>query len=343
MHGAGCDNIGAGVINILEKESVVEAIKKYYKFTRPFTLLPPLLGMVSGAVTALGASAWRSELGFFEFFTVPGNGIYLYYLALGASMAAVLNAASNVLNQITDFENDRINKPERMLPAGHITVKAAAIFSAALYASALWLAWLAAPGGSHECFWLALAAAVFTYLYSARPFRTKRHWLLANLTIAIPRGWLLKVAGWSCIAPIATDVEPWYIGAVFFLFLLGAATTKDFSDMEGDSAAGCITMPVRFGVRRSAWMIAPSFVLPWLLLPLGVILNKPGGGEPVLTGNPVLLVSLGALLAAYGAYTAWTILRDPDSLASTENHPSWTHMYLLMMTAQVGFALAYVF
>ncbi len=324
------------------KKSVTAAIGKYCRFTRPFTLLPPLLGIVSGAVTALGASAWHGQMSFFEFFTVPGNWIYLYYLALGAAMAAVLNAASNVLNQITDLENDRINKPERMLPSGRITVAAAAVFSAVLYAAALGLAWLVSPGGSHECFWLALAAAVFTYLYSAMPFRTKRHWLGANLTIAIPRGWLLKVAGWSCIAPIATDVEPWYIGSVFFLFLLGAASTKDFSDMEGDRAAGCVTMPVRFGVRRSAWMIAPSFVLPWLLLPLGTVLTKPGAAEPVLTGNPVLLVLLGVFLAAYGACVAWTILRDPDSLAASENHPSWTHMYLLMMVAQVGFALAYI-
>ncbi len=321
----------------------METITKYYKFTRPFTLLPPMLGMVSGAITALGASAWQNEMGIGEFFTVPGNWIYLYYLALGASMAAVLNAASNVLNQITDLENDRINKPERMLPSGRVTVLSAALFSTVLYAAALLLAWLASPGGSHECFWLALAAAVFTYLYSARPFRTKRHWFGANLTIAIPRGWLLKVAGWSCIAPIATDVEPWYIGLVFFLFLLGAASTKDFSDMEGDRAAGCITMPVRFGVRRASWMIAPSFVLPWLLIPLGLVLHKPGSEEPVLTGNPLLLISLGIGLAVYGAYTAWTILRDPDSLATTENHPSWTHMYLLMMAAQVGFALAYIF
>ena len=145
------------------------------------------------------------------------------------------------------------------------------------------------------------------------------------------------------MAPIATDIEPWYIGCIFFLFLLGAASTKDYSDMEGDRAAGCITLPLRYGVRASAWMIAPSFVVPWLLIPLGVVLKRPGpAGMPVLSGNPLVLVLLGLVLAAYGAYTAYLLLRDPDSLARTENHPSWTHMYLLMMTAQVGFAAAYM-
>jgi hypothetical protein len=29
-------------------------------------------------------------------------------------------------------------------------------------------------------------------------------------------------------------------------------------------------------------------------------------------------------------------------MAATENHVSWKHMYLMVMLAQVGFALAYI-
>ncbi len=38
-----------------------------------------------------------------------------------------------------------------------------------------------------------------------------------------------------------------------------------------------------------------------------------------------------------------TELDTISELATTENHPSWTHMYQMMMLAQIGFALAYVF
>jgi tellurite resistance protein TehA-like permease len=62
----------------------------------------------------------------------------------------------------------------------------------------------------------------------------------------------------------------------------------------------------------------------------------------ILTGNPVLLDVLAAGLALYGIYTVYLLVRKPEELAFTENHPSWTHMYLMMMAAQVGFALAYV-
>jgi hypothetical protein len=48
------------------------------------------------------------------------------------------------------------------------------------------------------------------------------------------------------------------------------------------------------------------------------------------------------VLAAWGGYTARLLLRNPEELATTENHPAWTHMYLMMMAAQIGFALGYV-
>ena len=131
------------------------------------------------------------------------------------------------------------------------------------------------------------------------------------------------------------DPEPWFIGLVFGLFLLGATSTKDFSDIRGDRAGGCRTLPVRHGPRGAAWRIAPFFVFPFLLIPAGVRLG-------LLTGDPLLLHSLGALLAAWGVFTAWLMLRRPDELATDDNHISWRHMYLMLMVAQVGFAAAYL-
>jgi 4-hydroxybenzoate polyprenyltransferase len=181
---------------------------------------------------------------------------------------------------------------------------------------------------------MAAIAAFLTIIYSVPPIRTKRHAIGANLTIAIPRGVLLKVAGWSTVKDIVST-EAWYVGGIFGLFLLGATTTKDFADMEGDRADGCYTLPVRFGVRRAAMMIAPFFVLPFLFMPIGVALG-------ILTGNAWALNGLGFGLALWGAYVAALIVRRPEELASTENHVSWVHMYVMMFVCQIGFALAYL-
>ena len=66
----------------------------FLEFSRPFTLVAPALGFASGAATAAGAApreSWSIDL--------------VLYPLLGLLMAAVLNAASNALNQIYDLRS----------------------------------------------------------------------------------------------------------------------------------------------------------------------------------------------------------------------------------------------
>ena len=228
----------------------------FLELSRPFTLVAPALGFASGAVTAAGA--------------VPRDVFsrdLVLFPVIGLTMAAVLNAASNALNQIYDLEIDRVNKPRRPLPSGRMSIAEAWLFTAGGYAVALLLAWLVAPGGRRECFWIVVAATLMTFVYSMPPFRTKRLGIWANVTIAIPRGVLLKVAGWSAVKTVAG----------------------------------------------------------------------------ILTGNPILLYTLSAVMTFYGIYVCYLMLRRPEDLAVEENHVSWAHMYRMMFVAQIGFALAYLF
>lgn len=319
------------------------------RLTRPFTLLPPLLGILSGAVCAFG-SAHNPDP------TRQVTTALLLVVAFGSFCASLLNAASNILNQITDLEVDRVNKPERPLVSGAASLPAAWRLTLALYALAIVPVWwivvpsvgsfaqrMTAPLPRHQCFFLFLGGFLATLVYSAPAFgRTKRFGIWANITIALPRGCWLKVAGWTLVAS-AGCWEPWVIGLLFALFLVGATSTKDFSDVKGDRAGGCGTLPVRYGNRTTVRIIAPFFVLPWLLLPFLTRLPDPVvPGQRLLTGNPTLLSALGIGLAAWGLYTVHLLMRNPEELSATENHPSWTHMYLMMMAAQIGFAVAYV-
>ena len=296
------------------------------RLARPFTLLPPMVGIASGAVCAFGA-------------TDGDIGSRLAPVLVASGCAGMLNAASNALNQLTDLESDRWNKPDRPLVTGALSPRQALLFAVLAYGAALLpTPWLGLP--VFACF---AAAAVATLVYSVPAFgRTKARGFLANLTIAVPRGMLLKVAGWATVASVASS-EPWVVGSVFGLFLLGAASTKDFADVEGDRRDGCRTLPVVLGPRRAARIVAPFLVLPWLWLALAAWLPDPiRRDHPLLTGDPVVLTVVALGTALWGLWTARSLLADPDALTRTENHPAWRSMYGMMLVAQAGVAVAYL-
>lgn len=305
-------------------------MKNYWIFIRPFTLLVPAFGMLSGALMALGASPkWHSH------WNASGDAILSSIMA-GIVMAAALNAYSNGVNQIYDLELDRINKPHRLLPAGRMSVREAATLSSFFLMLALLLAfWI-----NWQCGLIASAAALLTFVYSAPPLRTKCRGIWANITIAIPRGTLLVVAGWSTVKPV-NDLEPWVIGVIFGLYFLGAVTTKDFSDLKGDRDANCKTLPLIYGVQRSVRIISPFLIVPFL-----AILPAVYGG--LLEGHRLALSLLGILLSGWGAYIVWRLVRSPEESLicapgeGSENHPTWKHMYLLTLVAQLGFSGAYL-
>lgn len=276
-----------------------------------------MVGIFSGALIGYGATR------------VP---FPTTHVALAVLAAAVLNSASNGLNQICDLENDRVNKPHRPLPSAALTAREAWLFVVVSYVVALALV----AAVNRQTLVIYAAAAVATMLYSAPPVRLKRHPVGSSFIIALVRGELLKVAGWAAVATVLSSIEPWYLGLVYFAFLLGATTTKDFADVEGDRAAGCITLPVRYGAAWSARVISPFFIVPWLLL-------AAGAWSGVLRGDRAAIFALSAIMLVWGSYVIYLMNRDPQRLASEgENHPSWRHMYWMMMVGHLGLAAAYL-
>ncbi|MGH9444438.1 MAG: UbiA prenyltransferase family protein [Terriglobia bacterium] len=291
--------------------------KIYWTFARPFTLVPPMTGIFSGAL--IGYAVSRAP------FRVP-------QVAMAVLAAGILNAASNGLNQICDFENDRINKPHRPLPSGKLTRGEARAFVAAAYVIAVALV----AAVNWETFLIYVIAALATVAYSMPPIRVKRNPIGSNFIIALIRGELLKVAGWASVATVLRSSEPWYIGFIYFVFLLGATTTKDFADIEGDRIAGCLTLPVKFGAAWSARVISPSFIVPWLLMPLGVHLR-------IMSANPGAIILLSVVMLGWGCYVTYLMNKDPHRLVTEgENHPAWHHMYWMMMVGHLGLAGAYL-
>jgi geranylgeranylglycerol-phosphate geranylgeranyltransferase len=302
----------------------MKSLRIYWEFARPFTLLMPAVVMIAGGLVAWGAaprfqSDWAHTAG----------GVW-FGIMLGAVMAAVMNAGSNGLNQIYDLEIDRINKPSRPLPSGRLTLGQAWGFTWVTIAAGLVMAWIV----NRQCLAMAVVATALTACYSVPPARTKRWGLLASFTVAIPRGFLLPVAGWSTVKTVGV-AEPWLLCVPLGLFIFGATSTKDFSDIPGDRAGGCYTLPVKYGVRKTAIIIAPFFVLPFFLWPLMAHYGWLSAWGPGL-------YCLAAAMSGLGAYIDYVILRRPEELSRSENHISWKLIYIMAILAYGGLAGIYL-
>lgn len=291
----------------------LKKIKHHIIFAKPFAFLGIFIIFICASIIAIKTS--------------KNINYSLIKILLGALSAGFLASASHALNNIFDLEIDKINKPFRALPSKKISLREAWIFTILLYA----LSFLLSLYVKTELFFIILIIAVFSFIYSSPPFRTKRIAILGNITIAIPRGLLIILAGWSVIKSIF-EITPWYIGSISMLFLIGAISTKDFKDIRGDKLNNCNTLPVKYGIKKTIKLISPFFIFPFLLIPLGVYLN--------ILKNTTLPLTL---LLFYGIYIIWLMNKKPNKMTKIEkNHISWKHTYILYIILQAGLALAYV-
>ena len=66
----------------------------------------------------------------------------------------------------------------------------------------------------------------------------------------------------------APFVFNWLTGISFFAFLstLAHEIVKDMEDMEGDKQAGCSTVPIVWGIKKSVWLVCSILLLMFILL-----------------------------------------------------------------------------
>jgi len=307
------------MVKIFEKDSWKKVkylplrFRGFIDLLRPFTLLAPAVGGVCGALMACGFNHFSR----FEIFT----------LIYGVGTLVLVNAASNALNQVADAEIDEINKPYRPIPSGIVTKDEARTIAYFLYFFALFRASMI----NYVFAVLILTIMCFTIVYSVEPIRLKKRLWLSNITIAVGRGMLGFVAAWCIFGDIMSSV-PWVVGTIICVYLVGATTTKDFTDVKGDKEYNMRTLPVVYGRNKSVAVSAPFFIFPFILIPIGVILNFLKKETMILTA-----------LAAWGAYIAFLLFRyaeTPDK--KFENTPVWKHMYFMLMAMQIGFCVTYL-
>ncbi|MDN7013522.1 geranylgeranylglycerol-phosphate geranylgeranyltransferase [Methanoculleus sp. FWC-SCC3] len=179
-----------------------------------------------------------------------------------AVVVALITAGGNVINDVFDVEIDRINRPDRPIPAGAISLAGARVYAAALFVGGIVIATLTTP----LCLAIALVNSSVLIAYAVRLKRTP---VLGNVAVAYLTGSVFLFGG--AFAGIEGLVRNLSLAAITFLATVARELLKDAEDVDGDAAGGARTLPMIAGVRKTgifAFACACGAVLV-SLLPFG--------------------------------------------------------------------------
>jgi len=172
---------------------------------------------------------------------------------LAALSAGFTASAGNIINDIFDIEIDKINRPERPLPSGVLTINEAYV----LYLICFVISGLLVVTISQIVVIIVLLSHLLLFLYSKY---LKRIPLVGNITVAFLTGLVFIFGGVVVENPSAAIIPALF---AFFINLI-RELVKDMQDVEGDRAAGVITFPIKFGFQKTKYLI--TFITLILIL-----------------------------------------------------------------------------
>jgi geranylgeranylglycerol-phosphate geranylgeranyltransferase len=293
-------------------------IRGYIDLIRPFTLAAPAIVSMSIIVASLIYN-WR-------YYGLTIQPDWWFVVGNASLTIALVNAASNALNQATDYESDKISKPYRPIPRGIIRPEEAQSLAYIFYLFALLRAVTLNPWFGFFIFLIM----IFTVTYSLPP-RMKRYLFINQIWIAIPRGLLGILASWSVFGNPFHPV-PLIIGMIAMLYFIGAMPTKDIVDSEADRKTGVRTLINTYGVRVTAFISFPFMFFPFVSIPLFIQNNCLESFLWPLT-----------LFGSFSVLIFYLMIRGDTESKTLENIHAWSVMYVAYIFFALGFAVLTIF
>ncbi|HEX5781498.1 MAG TPA: homogentisate phytyltransferase [Solirubrobacteraceae bacterium] len=254
------------------------ALGVLWRFSRPHTLVGTFISAAGLYLIAV------AEL--------PGSGLDNLFWVMVAG--AGVNVAIVGVNQITDVEIDRVNKPHLPLAAGELSREGA--WRIVALAAVVPLA-LALTQGVLETAAVVSALAVGA-AYSLPPIRLKRFPVVASLCISGVRSIAVNLGmyghfslafGGSLVIPDAV----WALTLFVLPFSFAIAVLKDVPDRKGDSAFKIATFTVRLGPRRAFRLGLAALIAAYAgMAVLGPLLVDDANGIVLAAGHATVLALL---------------------------------------------------
>jgi homogentisate phytyltransferase/homogentisate geranylgeranyltransferase len=311
-----------------------------WRFTRPHTIIGSALAIP--ALHMLAATTYRDA------FTVKTLLSTLY----ATIPALLMNLYITGVNQITDVEIDKINKPDLPIAAGDLSMKDATITVIVSLLLSVVLG-LSVPTLTTGGLNMALGfSAVLGTVYSIPPFRLKRFPLLAAFCIVAVRGAVInagffahaKVAAFggsgSILQYLLTDPRCYLSSLYFAVFGVVIALIKDVPDVKGDNLSNIRSFAVRLGP-KSVYR-GMHRLLTTLFWGVGIAFFR--AAVVTSSSSSSMMVRLGRIIVGVSALVAGASVQkeaapvDPDN--PTEVYGFYMHLWKLFYLSYFVLPLA---
>jgi geranylgeranylglycerol-phosphate geranylgeranyltransferase len=217
------------------------------------------------------------------------SGKFTLDVLMAAVVVFLVTGAGNSINDYFDHKIDAINKPQRPIPSGRISLKGALVYSISLFAVGIIIAF-----AINLLLGIIALSSSLLMIYYARDLKTKC--LIGNLSISFLTG-LCFVFGGIAVEQIAVSI---YLGFYAFLMTMAREIVKDMEDQEGDKEEGATTLPIVYGNRTSSLLAALFMIIASVSSPILYFMGVFSGFY-----LPVLFLAIVIFL-----YSAMSILKD---------------------------------
>ena len=200
--------------------------------------------------------------------------ILLIYIILGVLTYFFLAGSGMVINDIYDIEIDKINRPERVLPSGRMTINQAKILFILTYGIGILLAIL------HSLIFnlgfiniiLAIFFGFIGWIYAAWG---KKQGFIGNIIVGVSFS-----IGLIYGAILNSIIIPSYIIFFFltsFFLLISREIIKGCEDIEGDKEEGVKTLAIKLGIKKATYssIIFEILGIIFFVLPLFTNIINP--------------------------------------------------------------------
>ena len=236
-------------------------------------------------------------------------------------------AAGNVINDYFDYNIDLVNKPERPIPSGRISLKNGKNYAYFLFFAGTVCGFLISYLTNNWIpFIIVLIADVILYLYA---YKLKTTPLIGNLAVGFMTGFGFVFGGFTINNPdiILTSV---FLGFFAFVMTTAREIVKDIEDVEGDKKDGARTLPILIGKKIPAILATILIVVDCALCPLLYVYHIFGTLYLIIIAIAVILF----------IYSAILILKSQDEATA---HKSSKLLKIGMLIAFLSFALGSFF